>query len=394
MRICMVAYTNYEGDNRVRRYAEALVKRGDMVDVVALLQPGQQHRATIAGVQVYRIQERRLNEKRKIDYLLKLLIFLVRSAWFLTIRHLRRPYALIHVHSVPDFEVFAAVIPKLLGAKIILDIHDIVPEFFAGKFHAGRRSVLYYALRIMEKLCCAFCDHVIIANDLWRQKLIARSVDPQKCTTMLNYPDPSIFRSDFPAQKNDHFVMMYPGTLGPHQGVDIAIRALARTATGIPQAQLHIYGVGGEELALRRLARQLGQEERVLFLGICPLDEIAGKMACADLGIVPKRADGFGNEAFSTKIFEFMALGVPVLVSNTKVDKFYFNDSVVQFFESGNDADLAEKMIYLAGHADERKRLADNAHKLIQTNNWDVKKQDYFSLVDSLFKASAARQKA
>jgi glycosyltransferase involved in cell wall biosynthesis len=380
----MLAYTNYEGDNRVRRYAEALVKRGDSVDVMALLQPGQPRRATIAGVEVYRIQTRRLNEKRKIDYLLKLLLFLVRSALFVTVRHLRRPYSLIHVHSVPDFEVFAALIPKLTGAKIILDIHDIVPEFFAGKFNGGRRSALYYALTIMEKLCCAFCDHVIIANDLWRQKLITRSVAPDKCTTMLNYPDPSIFKSDFARKKNDHFVIMYPGTLGRHQGIDIAIRALARINESVPNAQLHIFGVGGEETALRALTRELGQESRVLFSGIYPLDEIAEKMASADLGIVPKRADGFGNEAFSTKIFEFMALGVPLVVSSTKIDRFYFSDKVVMFFESGNDADLAEKLKFLAGSSKERKRLVDNASALISQNNWDVKKKDYLGLVDAL----------
>jgi glycosyltransferase involved in cell wall biosynthesis len=392
MNVCMLAYTNYEGDNRVRRYAEALVKRGDSVDVVALYQPGQPRRTSIAGVSVFRIQGRRLNEKRKIDYLLKLLLFLLNSAFFVTIRHLRRPYALIHVHSVPDFEVFAAVIPKLIGAKIILDIHDIVPEFFAGKFSNGKKSALYYALIVMEKLCCAFCDHVIIANDLWRHKLITRSVAPGKCTTVLNYPDPSIFKNNFIRKQNDHFVLMFPGTLGRHQGIDIAIRALARTDDAIPEAQLHIYGTGGEELALRALARELGQEQKVLFKGICPLDEIAEKMASADLGIVPKRADGFGNEAFSTKIFEFMALGVPLLVSNTKVDRFYFNDSVVMFFESGNDADMAEKLIYLAGHQEERLRLIRNGRTLIQENNWDVKKEEYFKLVDTLAGAEAGRK--
>ncbi len=386
MRVCLAAYTNYEGDNRVRRYAEALVKRGDKVDIVAIRHPGQPKRATIAGVEVYRIQTRRLNEKRKIDYLFKLIFFLVRSAWFITFRHVRHPYSIIHIHSVPDFEVFAAIVPKLTGAKIILDIHDIVPEFFAGKFNSGKKSLLYHALIIMEKLCCAFSDYVIIANDLWRERLIERSVSPNKCITVLNYPDLSIFKSNFPRKNNDHFIMMYPGTLGYHQGLDIAIRALSRINTAVPLAQLHIYGIGAEEKALRSLAHDLGQDSRVLFQGIYPLDEIANKMASADLGIVPKRADGFGNEAFSTKIFEFMALGVPLLVSGTKIDKFYFSNSVVTFFESGNDADMAEKIIYLAGNAKERQRLTQNAHNLIRMNNWDLKKQHYLELVDSLLK--------
>jgi glycosyltransferase involved in cell wall biosynthesis len=63
------------------------------------------------------------------------------------------------------------------------------------------------------------------------------------------------------------------------------------------------------------------------------------------LGVVPKRADSFGNEAYSTKIMEFMSLGVPVIVSETKIDRYYFDDSVVRFFQSGNSDALADAML-------------------------------------------------
>ena len=125
MRIGMVAYTFYEEDNRVRRYAETLAQRGDRVDVIALRRQGRLQRDVMNGVNVYRLQRRTVNEKGKFTYLVKLFLFFVRSMFFLTREHLRNRYDVIHVHSVPDFEVFAALIPKLLGAKIILDIHDI-----------------------------------------------------------------------------------------------------------------------------------------------------------------------------------------------------------------------------------------------------------------------------
>src|SRR5271170_1797786 len=124
MRACMVAYTFYEEDNRVRRYAEALAKRGDQVDVVALRHAGKSPTESINGVRVIRIQRRAINEKGKFTYLGKLLLFLIRSMFFLTKEQFKGSgYDLIHVHSVPDFEIFAAFVPKLMGAKIILDIH-------------------------------------------------------------------------------------------------------------------------------------------------------------------------------------------------------------------------------------------------------------------------------
>lgn len=120
MRMCMVAYTYYEGDNRVRRYAETLVKRGDTVDAIVLRQDGAASFTNVSGVNVYKVQRRTINERFKIEYLLKLVTFLIRSFFRLTYLHIRHRYDLIHVHSIPDFEVFAALGAKLLGAKVVL----------------------------------------------------------------------------------------------------------------------------------------------------------------------------------------------------------------------------------------------------------------------------------
>jgi glycosyltransferase involved in cell wall biosynthesis len=118
--------------------------------------------------------------------------------------------------------------------------------------------------------------------------------------------------------------------------------------------------------------------------GFLPTKEVAKYMAEADLGIVPKRNDSFGGEAFSTKTLEFMSLGVPVIVSATKIDKYYFNDRVVQFFEPENEADLADKMLNLARDEELRNRLASNASKFLKDYNWENKKHFYLNLVDSL----------
>src|ERR1700735_3677818 len=103
MKACMVAYTFYEADNRVRRYAETLAKRGDQVDVVALRQKGQPAIDVINGVRLFRIQYRSLTEKNKFAYLAKLLLFFLRSMVFLTREKIKKRYVLIHVHCVPDF---------------------------------------------------------------------------------------------------------------------------------------------------------------------------------------------------------------------------------------------------------------------------------------------------
>jgi glycosyltransferase involved in cell wall biosynthesis len=217
MKACMLAYTFYDADNRVRRYAEALVKRGDQVDAIAVAREGQPAFEIIQGVRVFRIQKRLIDETGPVSYLIKLVLFFFRSAWLVTIKHLREPYDLIHVHSVPDFEVFATLIPRLMGARVILDIHDIVPEFYASKFKVGERSIVFRLLVFLEWLSIAYSSHVIISNHLWQKTLVGRSVRPEKCTTLINYPDLTIFwRRPSPARNQDEFVMCYPGTLAWH----------------------------------------------------------------------------------------------------------------------------------------------------------------------------------
>jgi glycosyltransferase involved in cell wall biosynthesis len=380
----MLSYSFYESDARVARYAETLARRGDYVDVVSLRREGQGIFETINGVHLFRIQKRERNEKGKLSYLGRLLKFFMKSSVFVGRKHLKAPYDILHIHSVPDFEVFAAFLPKLLGAKIILDIHDIVPEFYASKFGGRRESLLFKALVLMEKMSSGFADHVIISNHIWEKVLMDRSVRREKCSTILNYPDPSLFHLRPRMERVGKVVVMYPGSLNWHQGVDIAIRAFNMIRDDAPEAEFHIYGTGGQRDSLVALVQELGLQERVFIKPFLPLERVVEVMAAADLGVVPKRNDSFGGEAFSTKILEFMSLGVPVVVSRTKIDTHYFNDSVVRFFTPEDVNDLADSMREMVKDRGMRKDLATNALKFAGDFSWGNRKREYLDLVDRL----------
>jgi glycosyltransferase involved in cell wall biosynthesis len=391
-KVCMLAYSHYDTDSRVRRYAEALARRGDRVEVIALAGGDTPlGESVLNGVTIYRIQRGVADERSKWTYAWRLARFFAASAVFLARRHRRVRYDLVHVHNMPDFLVFAAGPAKAGGASVILDIHDLVPELFENKFGA-RQNRLYLAfLKAIEKLSAAFADHVIIANHLWREKLIARSVPADKCSVSLNYVDPAIF---WPRPRrlhrqeclchDDKVVLIFPGTFQCHQGLDIAIEALAEVRKQVPNAELHLYGNGRLEGDLRAQAARLGLNGGVRFFSSVPLDRIPEVMANADLGIVPKRADGFGNEACSTKIMEFMSQGIPVIASRTKIDTYYYDDSLVRFFPSGDVRGLADAILELIRRKDLRDALSARGREYVAENNWEVRKREYFELVDSL----------
>jgi len=380
----MMTYSFYEGDTRVMRYAEALAARGDRVDVIALRRENQSTNELLNGVNVYRIQRRSPNHGARGSYIAGILMFFFRAMFLLMRRHVKARYQLIHVHSVPDFLVFATWFSKLTGTKIILDIHDLMPEFYASKYCSKHGSLAFKLLLLAERASASFSDYVIAANDLWRERLVSRSVKSDKCSAMVNVPDRAIFSRRGRVRTDQNFVVLYPGTLNWHQGLDIAIRAFALIKDEVPQAQFHIHGEGSCQSSLVQLTKELGLQDRVFMKSFVSTREIANIIEEADLGIVPKRKDGFGNEAFSTKIMEFMAMGVPVIVSDTRVDRYYFDDSVVKFFRGGDEQDLAQSMLLLIQKPELRSSLAVEASRFVEHNNWDNMKKHYLALADSL----------
>jgi glycosyltransferase involved in cell wall biosynthesis len=185
LNVCMIGYTMYDSDGRVIRYAETLAKRGDRVDFIALKGEGDPDEEVLNGVRLFRIQRRTFKEKSKFSYLFAILAFFFRTVWFFVKQKPKVRYDLVHVNSVPDFLVFSAWLPKMRGAKVVLDIHDLLPELYISKFESNEKTILYRLLRGVERASAAYADYVIAANDIWREKLVSRvrSIDEDRFLT-------------------------------------------------------------------------------------------------------------------------------------------------------------------------------------------------------------------
>jgi glycosyltransferase involved in cell wall biosynthesis len=340
-------------------------------------------RECIRGVNVHRIQKRyRKSKQSRFTYIWPLVRFWLASSWELTRRQWQNSYDLVHVHNIPDFLVFAAWLPRLQGTAVLLDIHDIVPEFYGSKFGASPQSLVQIGLKWIELASARFATQVIVSNHLWLERFGDRTGTRHKCVVFINNVDGETFRSGMRTRNDDRLIILFPGGLQWHQGLDLALRAFQSVAVELPQSEFHIYGDGDMRPALVALVAALQLEHRVRFFAPLPTVQIAGIMANADLGVVPKRANSFGNEAYSTKIMEFMSLEVPVVVSRTKVDEYYFDDSVVRFFESGNVPALSAAMLaVLRNHADRREMVA-RALRYSQSHSWNSRKLAYLELVD------------
>lgn len=386
----MVAYTFYDEDARVIRYSETLAKMGYNVDFIGIkINKNTPDRYKINNVNIYNILYREINENGKLNYIIRLLSFFLKTFLFVTINYFRKRYKIIHVHNIPDFEVFATFFPRLMGSKIILDIHDLLPEFYSIKFQDGKKSFFYKLLLFIERLSCSYSDHVIISNHIWYEKIINRSAKKEKCTTIINYPDSSIFYKRTNANKNkmnNKYRLFYHGTISFHQGLDIAVSAISKLVKDFNYdfIEFHAYGNGHAKKDILTQIEELGISSYVKIFDTIPLNEIVLKLEEADLGIVPKRNDEFGGEAFSTKILEFMLMEVPVIIAATKIDKYYFNDNIVTFFEPDNVSHLVQQIKFCIDNPSITREKAVNAKKFVEENTWDKKKNEYLNIISKL----------
>jgi glycosyltransferase involved in cell wall biosynthesis len=295
-------------------------------------------------------------------------------------------YDLIHVTSPPDLIIFSAIIPKLFGGKVILDIHDIGPEFIMKQLQLKENSLVVKLVLIMEKLSASFADHVITVTDSWQARLISRSVPLPKCSVLLNVPDEDLFKRRFVTsfKKSDSFDIYYHGSLEEHFGVDILLRAIPIMQKEISNLRVNILGNGRLLGDLQRLTEILKINNCAKFVGTVPFYDLSNVLTNADIGVVPTRATSFSNEAVSMKSLEYMSLGIPVAISRTKGHSYYFDNSMVEFFEPDNEQDLAGAVVKLYRSAEKRRSLVNNAHRFIQTNGWNQAKKAYLRIVDSL----------
>jgi glycosyltransferase involved in cell wall biosynthesis len=320
--------------------------------------------------------------------LVEYLAFFVLAMLALIRLYPRRRYQVIQVHNLPDFLIFAAWYPKLCGARLILDLHDLMPEFFAARTSSRMDSWLIRLVILQERLSCHFADHVITVTEIWMKTLIARGLSPDKVSVVMNVADDRAFkhllRPTLP-HNGRTFHLLYHGQLVSRYGVDLIIKAVACLCDQIPglRVTIHNKSVSPYARSLVTLADQLGVTDRVFFSrSICPVDELVDLICTADAGLVPYRRDVFTDGILPTKLMEYTALGIPAIVARTPAIEAYFDDTMVQFFTPDDVQDLAHSILTLYKDCERMKALAHNADRFNQRFNWTMVSADYTALVE------------
>ncbi len=393
-RVCMVAYTHYPTDSRVRREAEALAERGDKVDFICLGDKGEKNPDLFNGINLFKISISRYRGSNSVMYLMSYVQFFMIAIFMLTKLHLKNSYQVIQVHTMPDFMVFVALLPKLMGAKVLLDVHDLMPELYESKFGLPESHPLIRFILWMERISVGFADRAIAVHQPHLEALCQHGNPPQKFTLLLNLPDPKIFTrtTDYFFEKKSGLELIYHGTVSKRHGLEVAIKAVSALRSKIEGLKFSIIGDGDDIPRLSGLIKDLNMQEVIqIGGGMLTLDELVPLIQKADIGIIPIIYDEFTKYMLPVKLLEYVALGKPVICSRTSTIEAYFNDSMVQYFSPSSIDGLAECILYLYRNIDRRKEIIANADKFNREYNWNKQKKVYFQLIDTLIEGNSSK---
>ncbi len=381
----MIVHSYYPvGETRVQRQALALRDAGVEVHVICLRDENESRFEVVDGVRVYRVPVRRHKGSGPVSQLLEYLAFFVVALLRLMVLLPRYRYRTVQVHNLPDFLVFAAVPAKIAGAAVILDLHDLMPELFAGRFETDLDDRRVRAMIIQERWAARFADHVVTVTHEWRQTLIDRGLPAEKVGVVMNLADGRLFTPRGHIE-HDGIEVVYHGTFTHRYGVDVAVAAVDMARRRQPDIHLSLLGAGETRDEIIRQVRRLGLGEVVdVSDRMLEASALPERIARADIGLVPNRSNIFTDGILPTKLLEYVAMGVPVITSATPGVMAYFDDSMVRFVTPGDSQELADAILELAADEARRDSQVEAANRFNERYNWAQAAAEYVAMVSRL----------
>ena len=375
-RAVVLLFSYYPSDARPRRAAEALINQGMQVELICLRNSRTERtREMFNGVDILRLPLKR-HRGGPVGYIFQYSAFVLGTFALLAIRTLTRRYAVVHVHNMPDFLVFSALVPKMFGAKVILDLHDPMPELMMTIFRLGPSSLSVRLLKRLERWSIAFADGVFTVNLACQRLFASRSCSADKIQVVMNSPDENFFAfrpaTSTPIDQARPFVMMYHGSILERNGLDVAVDAFALVRQSVPRAELRIYGEPTPflEKVMETIRQNRFPGDAVQYFGGKRPEEIVAAIDACDVGIIPNRRSVFTEINTPTRIFEYLSRGKPVITGRAPGILDYFTEDALFFFELGDARDLARAMIHVFCHPTDVERVVRRGQEVYLAHRW------------------------
>lgn len=386
--VCHLFYEEYPRDPRVRRYVNALNSTGRNCIIVCSKKKNEKYFENIGGNLIYRIP---VSKKRGSFFLtlLEYLLFAWISSFMLLYLQLRYRFKIVHVHTLPDFLIFAALWNKVFGAKLILDLHEIFPELYMARTGADYNSFKVNLLKTAEKYSIKLANKVITIHDNAKDIFVKRNgLSEEKISVVMNSVDPAEFPNPAKPDENN-FIIIYNGTIVKLLNLTMIVEALAKLKNEMPAEDygkiiFRLYGDGPALNEILSLADKSGVADKVQYMGYLQPAEMRKEVLKTGVLILPPLKNIYSDLFYTIKLIETIYLKIPVIATRLNTYKRYYREDSLFYFDSGNVNELAERIkeVYTNKPLVERKTASARAD--YDKLSWEIMRERYLEIVDKL----------
>ena len=372
----MIAYADLPTDSRIVRQAKAAAEMGFSVDMIMPTTGNDEDLDLPDQINLHRLNSRYYKGLCKLQNLFAYSDFFIRCFFRTSFLYHQKKYRVIHVHNIPDILVFTTVVPKIFGAKIILDIHDPMPSTYLAKYVRSRRGFFHGVLIVLERMSAAYAHSILTVNEPVKNDVLVKDhIRSDKIMVITNFADGEIFRSVKGFRLDDPLRLIYHGTIARRFGFEAALEAVSKVANP-EKLSIKIIGRGDYELPLKKLIRDLKLEKTVVFDNrTYPLPQLPEILCTYHLGIVPYSLSRATDYMLPVKLFELLALGIPSVTIGNAAIRYYLDESMYFAYDPLRTSSLTELLDRIIGDPslilEKREAILRNRERFLWKNERD-----------------------
>jgi glycosyltransferase involved in cell wall biosynthesis len=326
MVICKIWDADYPWDVRVEKVCQSLGKKHE-VHLICRNNLGRARYQEADGIHIHRLP----SIPRNRGWLTKLVGFpaFFNPVWILVIWRVVRRYRanIILVRDLP-LALAAVLVGCWMNIPVILDMAENYPAMIEDLWQKNFRLINVVVrnpafVRLVEKICVRYVDHVLVVVEESRQRLINLGVRQEKISLVMNTPTFERFNKAtagghlaLTTKRRENLTIIYVGLLEWPRGLETAIHAICEVQVRLPNIRLVIVGSGRDHAYFEALVAKLNLAHRVQFVGWLDYRKAIEFIASADIGLVPHHATASWNSTIPNKLFDYMSMAKPVIVSN------------------------------------------------------------------------------
>lgn len=386
----MVLQSDFPPDMRVQKEAVSLVQAGYRVTLLCDNRIPKDRKQKLHGINIVRMQHiPGLNGK--IHRILNVPIY-PNPIWINAIKKTARQINadVLHVHDLPL--AFSTIkVAKSLQIPVVFDLHENYPAAMDLWHQSGlaRWTIRNPNIaRYLEKKCLTKADSIIVIAEEHKEYLEAYGVEGEKIYIVENTPYRSLAQNHRINANSTTFdkkkTLLYFGKINPERNLEIALKALPAIQNKVPDCKLLVVGDGPALPFIKEEANRLGLNKSVEFTGWINLDKAIPHLKNCDICIMPHGSNDFLDLGVPNKLFEYMAMGKPVVIPDSKASArvvreancgtIFKPDSVESFADATIKALLSDK-----------EQLGNNGKNLIlKKYNWEKTEESLLELYSKI----------